>query len=363
MYIDIAKEKFNKLYKEYKSRDIYVLGIESSCDETSISIVKNGREILSNVIDSQIDIHAKFGGVVPEVASRNHLMNIDRVLDECLKESNMTLNQIDAIAVTYGAGLVGALMVGVNYAKALAYALEVPLIKVNHIKGHISANYLTHKDLKPPFISLIVSGGHTALLKIENYDKFKMLGSTIDDAVGECYDKVAKVLGLGYPGGVVVDRKSYDGTNNISFVSKGIMPNTLDFSFSGIKTQVINYVHKLKQNNVEIPVEDICASFQEQVVNELVTKSINACKKYKEKRLVIGGGVSANSRLRSKLTKECEKNKINVYFPDMKLSGDNGAMIASEGYFQIISGKGLANIDLTAEPNINLKWERRKEKM
>jgi len=362
MYIEVAKEKFNKLKKDYKTRDIYVLGIESSCDETSIAIVKNGREILSNVIDSQIDIHAKFGGVVPEVASRNHLLNIDRVLDECLKEANMTLQDIDAIAVTYGAGLIGALMVGVNYAKSLAYALEVPLIAVNHIKGHISANYITHKDLNPPFISLIVSGGHTALLRVENFYKNKMLGSTIDDAVGECYDKVAKTLGLGYPGGVVVDKKSKEGNNNITFISKGIMSNTLDFSFSGVKTQVINYVHKLKQNNEEIPVEDICASFQEQVVNELVEKSIKACIKYKEKNLVVGGGVSANSRLRERLLEECKAKNINIYFPDIKLSGDNGAMIASEGYFQLISGKGLADMDLSPEPNINLKWERRREK-
>ena len=279
MYIDIAKEKLNKLKKEYKTRDIFVLGIESSCDETSISIVKNGREILSNVINSQIDIHSKFGGVVPEVASRNHLLNIDAVLEECLSQANMTLSQLDAIAVTYGAGLIGALMVGVNYAKSLAYALEIPLIAVNHIKGHISANYLTHKELEPPFVSLIVSGGHTALLRVDNYYSHKMLGSTIDDAVGECYDKVAKVLGLGYPGGIVVDKKSYEGKNNITFIAKGIMPNTLDFSFSGVKTQVINYVHKLRQNNESIPVEDICASFQEQVVNELVDKSIKACVK------------------------------------------------------------------------------------
>ena len=363
MYIDIAKEKFNKLKKEYKTRDIYVLGIESSCDETSISIVKNGREIISNIIDSQIDIHSQFGGVVPEVASRNHLLNIDRVLAMCLEESKMTLQDIDAIAVTYGAGLVGALMVGVNYAKGLAYSLGIPLLAVNHIKGHISANYLTHQDLKPPFVSLIVSGGHTALLKVEDYCKFKMLGSTIDDAVGESYDKVAKILGLGYPGGVVVDKKSYEGKNNIVFVSKGIMPNTFDFSFSGIKTQVINYVHKLKQNNETIPVEDICASFQDQVVKELVDKSIAACKRYKEKRLVVGGGVSANSALRERLVKAGEEKGIQVYFPDKKLSGDNGAMIASEGYFQIISGEGLADIDLSPEPNINLKWERRKQKM
>lgn len=362
MYKEIAKEKFNKLKKEYKTRDIYVLGIESSCDETSLSIVKNGREIISNIVATQIDIHAKFGGVVPEVASRNHLLSIDSVLEECLTTANMTLENIDAIAVTYGAGLVGALMVGVNYAKALAYALEVPLIAVNHIKGHISANYLTHKDLCPPFISLIVSGGHTALLKVNNYYKHTMLGSTTDDAVGECYDKVAKCLGLGYPGGVVIDKKSKLGQNNIEFITHKILPNTFDFSFSGVKTRVINYINKLNMKNEEIPIDDVCTSFQTQVMNELIEKSISACVKHKEKKLVVGGGVSANSYLREKLLEAGKQNNIEVYFPEMKLSGDNGAMIASEGYFQIISGKGLAGMDLSPAPNINLKWERRKEK-
>lgn len=362
MYIEIAKKKFNKIQKEYKHRDILVLGIESSCDETSISIVKNGRIVLSNVIATQIDIHSRFGGVVPEVASRNHLLAIDTVLDNALSEAQVTLDDIDAIAVTYGAGLVGALMVGVNYAKALAYALQIPLIAVNHIKGHISANYLTHTDLKPPFMSLIVSGGHTALVKVNNYIKNTMIGSTTDDAVGECYDKVAKCLGLGYPGGVVIDRKSKEGENNIQFITHEILPKTFDFSFSGVKTAVINYIHKLNQNNQELPIENICTSFQTQVVDELVKKSISACKYHSEKKLVVGGGVSANSLLRERLIEEGKKNKIEVYFPDIKLSGDNGAMIASEGYYQLISGSGLADIDLTPEPSINLKFERRKQK-
>lgn len=362
MYIDIAKEKFKRLKKEYKTRDILVLGIESSCDETSISIVKNGREILSNVINSQIEIHKKFGGVVPEVASRNHLMVIDEVLDECLSKAGKTLQDIDAIAVTYGAGLIGALMVGVNYAKALAYALQIPLIAVNHIKGHISANYLTHKELKPPFVSLIVSGGHSALVRVNNYYNNSLIGSTIDDAVGECYDKVAKCLGLGYPGGILIDKKSKEGKNTIAFITKEIMPKTFDFSFSGVKTTVINYLNKLNQKKELINIEDVCTSFQTQVMDEVIGKTVKACKYYGEKILVVGGGVSANSYLRENLTKECEKNKIKVYFPEMSLTGDNGAMIASEGYFQLISGKGLANIDLTPEPNINLKVVRRKEK-
>lgn len=362
MYKDIAKAKFNKLSKEYKSRDILVLGIESSCDETSISIVKNGREILSNVVATQIDIHARFGGVVPEVASRNHLLEIDTVLKNALEQAGKTLQDIDAIAVTYGAGLVGALMVGVNYAKALAFSLEIPLIAVNHIKGHISANYLTNKDLQPPFVALIVSGGHTALLKIKDYDKFDMLGSTTDDALGECYDKVAKCLGLGYPGGVKIDKRAKEGKNSIKFISHEILPGTNDFSFSGVKTQIINYVHKLNQNGQDIPVNDICASFQTQVIDEVVKKSINVTLKDKSKTLVVGGGVSANSYLREKLQDEANLRQIKVYFPSNSLSGDNGAMIASEGYFQLISGKGLAGLDLTPAPNINLKWERRREK-
>lgn len=362
MYIDIAREKFKKLSKDYKQRDILVLGIESSCDETAIAIVKNGREILSNVVATQIDIHSKFGGVVPEVASRNHLLNIDSCLDEALINANLELKDIDAIAVTYGAGLVGALMVGVNYAKALAFSLNIPLIAVNHIKGHISANYLTHKSLTPPFVSLIVSGGHTALLKMKSYDKFEMLGSTTDDAVGECYDKVAKCLGLGYPGGIKIDNLANSGENNIQIITRPILPNSYDFSFSGIKTTVINLVHKITQKNEEVPVADICTSFQTQVIDEIVNKSVRAVQKDKSKKLVVGGGVSANSYLRKRLQEESEKNNFEVYFPEISLSGDNGAMIASEGYFQIISGCGLANIDLTPCPNINLKWERRKQK-
>lgn len=362
MYKEIVLNKYKQLRKEYKTRDILVLGIESSCDETAIAVVKNGREILSNVVSTQIDIHARFGGVVPEVASRNHLMAIDSCLEQALSDAHVTLSQIDAIAVTYGAGLVGALMVGVNYAKGLAYAKNIPLIAINHIKGHISANYLTHKDLEPPFVSLIVSGGHTALLKFKTYDKFTLLGSTTDDAVGECYDKVAKCLGLGYPGGIKIDKLSGEGKNNIAIIPHEILPNTYDFSFSGVKTTVINLVHKMKQNNEELPVADICTSFQTQVIEELVRKSVKATLKDKSKKLVVGGGVSANSYLRCRLEEEGKEKGFEVYFPLPNLSGDNGAMIASEGYFQIISGSGLSDLDLTPCPNINLKWERRREK-
>ena len=359
MYQNVAEEKFNKLVKECKSRDITILAIESSCDETSVAIVRNGREVLSNIISTQIDIHRRFGGVVPEVASRNHLLAINNVVDEAVTTAGITLSDIDAIAVTYGAGLVGALMVGVNYAKSLAYSLKLPLIAVNHIKGHISANFITHERLEPPFISLIVSGGHTALVRVNNYVDNTLIGSTIDDAVGECYDKVAKVLGLPYPGGPVIDKKSYDGTPNIQFVKHGIMGGTFDFSFSGLKTSVINYVHKLTQGNETIPVDDVCASFQRAVLDELVPKSIGACKKHRCKTLVVAGGVSANSGLRAELLTKGSEAGIDVLFPDMCYCGDNAAMIGSEAYFNILSGVGLADMTLNATPNLNLKFTAR----
>ena len=356
MYLEIAEEKLNKLKNEYKKRDIIVLAIESSCDETSVAILKNGREILSNIISSQIDIHAKFGGVVPEVASRNHLMAITGVVNKALEEAKVTLADIDAIGVTYGAGLVGALMVGVNYAKSLAYALEVPLIKVNHIKGHISANYIAHPDLKPPFISLIVSGGHTAIVKVENYLKNTLIGSTIDDAIGESYDKVAKCLGLGYPGGPKIDKLAKEGKNNITFVSHGIMADGYNFSYSGLKTAVINYIHKLEQKGEKINKADVCASFQDTAVMEVVNKTLKAAKKHRIKTIAVAGGVAANSYLREKLTTLGEQQGVKVLFPPMILCTDNAAMIAAEAYNNIIYGEGLADIDLTAVSNLHLKY-------
>lgn len=357
MYYQIAEQKFNNLVKNHKTQDIYVLGIESSCDETSIAIVKNGREILSNVIASQIEIHSRFGGVVPEVASRNHLMAINNVLNQSLEQAKITLDKIDAIAVTFGAGLMGALMVGVNFAKSLAYALNVPLIKVNHIKGHISANYLADVNLTPPFISLIVSGGHTALVKVEDYVTNTLIGSTTDDAVGEAYDKVAKVLGLGYPGGPIVDKMAKTGNANITFVKHDGLKNSFNFSYSGLKTAVINYLHNQKQHNKVPNVADVCASFQAEAVKTLVEKSIKACKKFKQKTLVVAGGVAANSSLRESLVKAGGENGIKVKFPPLVLCTDNAAMIACEGYNNLISGFGLANLSLTAMPNLNLKYE------
>ena len=351
-YFDIAKEKFNNLKSK---QDIVVLAIESSCDETSIAIVKNGRTILSNVISSQIEIHKRFGGVVPEVASRNHLLAIDSVLNQSLAEANMTLDDIDAIAVTYGAGLMGALMVGVTFAKSLAFALELPLIKVNHIKAHISANYID-TNLEPPFIALIVSGGHTAIVKIDDYINSTLIGTTTDDAIGEAYDKVAKVLGLGYPGGPIVDKMAKQGKPEIEFIKFNNSNKDFTFSFSGLKTAVINYIHKLEQKNQEIVVEDICASFQKQAVDLLVKKVINASKKYKLKTIIVAGGVAANSALRETLQKTAEKEKISVQFPPFILCTDNAAMVGCEAYNLIRNGEGLADLTLSANPSINLKY-------
>lgn len=353
-------KKFDNLKKNYKNQDVYILAIESSCDETSVAVVKNGRTLLSNVISSQIEIHKRFGGVVPEVASRNHIMAIDNVVNQAIEESGIKLNQIDAIAVTYGAGLVGCLMVGVTFAKSLAYALKVPLIKVNHIKGHLCANYITYPELKPPFIGLIVSGGHSAIVRVDDYINNTLIGTTTDDAVGEAYDKVAKVLGLGYPGGPIVDKMAQEGNPNIEFVNLKNMLKGFDFSFSGVKTAVINYIHKLKQRGEEVNVKDVCASFQHIAVELLVDKTIRACKKYKLKEVALAGGVSANSQLRKRMEEECAKNNIKAYIPPLILCTDNAGMIGCEAYYNLINGEGLADLSLTPNPSINLKYSYKK---
>ncbi len=349
------KEKVQEKLKELKNKkDIIVLGIESSCDETSIAVVKNGRTVLSNVVSSQIEIHTRFGGVVPEVASRNHIEAIDNVLNESLKQANITLNEIDAVAVTYGAGLIGALMVGVGFAKSLAYSLNVPLVAVNHIKGHVAANYIANEDLKPPFMALIVSGGHTAIVRVDDYIHQTKIGSTCDDAIGEAFDKVARVVGLGYPGGPKIDKLSKLGNNTIEFVKHDTFAKQFDCSFSGIKTAVINYVNRLNQKGEELPVEDICCSFQTQAVNGLVDKAIRACKEYGIDKLALAGGVSANSYLREKTTLEGEKNGVKVYLPPFSLCTDNAAMIACMGYFDLINGEGISDTTLSAVSNIDL---------
>ena len=332
-------------------KDVLILGIESSCDETSIAVVKNGREVLSNVISSQIDIHKLYGGVVPEIASRNHVMNIDGVLNESLKQANVTIEDIDAIAVTYGAGLLGALIVGVNFAKALSYKTGKPLIAVNHIEGHIAANYIEHKDLKPPFACLIVSGGHTALCKMNTFTDRSLIGTTLDDAIGEAFDKVARECGLEYPGGPNIQKQAEKGSKTINFIVKPHEKlKDFNFSYSGLKTAVINYLHNKRQKNEEINIPDVCHSFQEEAVGQVVYKSIEACKKFGLKTLVLAGGVSANARLRGLLKEEGEKNGITVLYPPLRLCTDNAAMIASAGYFSFIEGKGLAD-NLTLAPS------------
>jgi len=350
MYFEEMQEKVKVLQKK---KEVLVLGIETSCDETSCSVVKNGRIVLSNVISTQIDIHTRFGGVVPEVASRNHILAITNVLDLALKQANVTLKDIDAVAVTYGAGLIGALMVGVSFAKSLAFSLGVPLIAVNHIRAHISANFISHKDLTPPFIALIVSGGHTAIVKVEDYIHFKTIGSTLDDAIGEAYDKVARVIGLGYPGGPKIDKMAKEGKNLIKF-SKDSFKNSYDCSFSGLKTAVINFVNNLRQKGKEIPDKDICYSFQTEAVLPLIDKSLRACKEFSCLKLCVAGGVSANSFLRENLAKKGKEQGIETFFPELILCTDNGAMIASLGYFNLKNNVGISDINLDAVSNIPL---------
>lgn len=330
-----------------------ILAIESSCDETSCAIVVDGRTVLSNIVSSQIDIHTLFGGVVPEVASRNHIMAIDNVVNEALKEASKTLEDIDAIAVTYGAGLIGSLLVGISYAKALSFATGKPLIAVNHINGHIASNYITYPDLKPPFICLLVSGGHTAIIKVDEYNQHTVIGNTLDDAVGESFDKVARVMGLGYPGGPKVSKCAEQGKDNIVFVK----PNDslgYNFSFSGKKTAVINYIHNLEQKNLSIPVNDICASFQRCAVDELVDKTIKATLESGLDKVVVAGGVSANKLLRQELSKKCEQNGIKCYLPDLKYCTDNAAMIGSSAYFDVLLGKPFADSSLAPKANLEL---------
>ena len=329
-------------------KDIYTLGIESSCDETSVSIVKNGREVLSNVINSQVPIHEKFGGVVPEIASRNHTESISSVTKKALEEAKVTFDDIDSICVTQGPGLVGALLVGVAYAKGLSYALDKPLVPVNHIEGHIAANYITYKDLKPPFLCLLISGGHTLLIHIKDYTSFEILGSTRDDAIGEAYDKVARVIGLDYPGGPKIDALAKKGEANIE-LPKTYFDN-LDFSFSGIKTAVLNLNHK----DPNINKADLCASFEKATTGVLIENTLKALKGLKGvNKVVLAGGVSANSYIRKEFEKMGKENNIEVYFPELKLCTDNAAMIAAAGYYNFINGK-RAKLDLNAIPNLKL---------
>ncbi len=326
--------------------ELNILGIESSCDETSVSVVKNGREVLSNVIHSQIDIHKEYGGVVPEIASRCHTEVINQIMKQALKEANLSLKEIDAVSVAYGPGLVGALLVGVSYAKALSYAIKKPLIGVNHIEGHIAANYITHKELEPPFLCLIISGGHTHLVKVNDYTNFEILGKTRDDAIGEAFDKVARVIGLGYPGGPKVDKLAKEGEPNI------ILPKThfenLDFSFSGIKTAILNLYHK----NPDLNKADLCISFEKTATEMLLTNTLKAAKEYGMDKIAICGGVSANSYIRQSFL-DLEKDGYRVYYPDIKLCTDNAAMIGAVGYYKYLK-KEFSDLTLNAVPNLKI---------
>lgn len=330
------------------SKDVLCLAIETSCDETSVAIVKNGREVLSNVISTQIDIHKKYGGVVPEIASRNHVENITYVIDEAVKKANIKLKDVDVIACTYGPGLVGALLVGVSTAKAMAYALNKPLVGVHHIEGHIAANYITHKDLTPPYLCLVVSGGHSHLVYVKDYTEFEILGKTRDDAVGEAFDKVARTVGLGYPGGPKIDKLAKDG-KPVYNLPRTFFDN-LDFSFSGIKTAVINLVHKEKDN---ICMEDLCASFEEAVTDMLVQNVLRAVETVKTNKVAIAGGVSANSYLRSRMEKVGNMHGLKVYYPELVLCTDNAAMIGAAAYYNYINGK-ISKMDLNAIPNLKI---------
>lgn len=345
-------EKFKALFEK---KDVVILGIESSCDETAAAVVKNGREILSSVIASQIEIHRRYGGVVPEVASRNHTMAVNSVIDEALNEAGVRLSDIDAIAVTYGAGLVGALLVGVTAAKALSYAANIPLIKVNHIEAHVAANYTAFPELTPPFVSLVASGGHTCVLNVKSYNDYRVITSTRDDAIGEAFDKTARLLGLPYPGGPEVDRLAKQGKNCINFFhgNKRSVKSDLPLSYSGLKTAVVNYVHNARQRGEEINVPDVCASLTHAAVDLLVETTLIAAKKEKQSKIVLAGGVASNSYLREKLKEEGDSRGFEVLFPPPILCTDNAVMVAARGYYLAKEGLGEADLALNACPQLS----------
>lgn len=339
---------------------MYILGIESSCDETSIAVIEfekvnhnNNFKVLANVVSSQIDIHKKYGGVVPEIASRHHTKNIGLVLDEALETANIKLEDLCAVAVTIGPGLVGALLVGVSFAKALAYALNIPLVPVHHIAGHIAANFLTHPELKPPFLALVVSGGHSHVIEVKNYTDFKILARTRDDAVGEAFDKVARVLNLGYPGGPEVSKHALNGQATYK-LPKTKFEDNLDFSFSGVKTAVLNIANKEKEN---LRIDDMCTSFENNVAEVLVEHTLELAKQKGINKIVLAGGVSANRKLRELLVEEGNKQNIQVYLPELKYCTDNAAMITAAGIFKYREGKYTTDLSLNAKASMNIENE------
>lgn len=328
------------------------LSIETSCDETSIAVIKDGRDVLSNIISTQIEIHKEFGGVVPEIASRKHLTNISYVFKEAIEKANITFADIDYIGVTYGPGLIGALLVGVSYAKSLAYALNIPIVPTHHIEGHIAANYITYKTLKPPFLALVVSGGHSHIIHVKDYTKFEIIAKTRDDAVGEAFDKVARVLGLSYPGGPAVSKLAINGKRTYNLPKTKL--DNLDFSFSGIKTAVINIAHKEKD---ALRKEDMAKSFELTVCEELVDNVIEAMKQLNLKNVVLAGGVSANRVLREMIEKRAKENNFNSYMPNLEYCTDNAAMIGSAAYYNYVSGKYYNikdKMDLNAVANLKI---------
>lgn len=337
-----------------EKKDILILAIESSCDETAASVVKNGREVLSNVISSQIALHTLYGGVVPEIASRKHIEKINQVIEAALKEADVTLEEIDAIGVTYGPGLVGALLVGVAEAKAIAYAAKKPLVGVHHIEGHIAANYIEHKELEPPFLCLVVSGGHTHLVCVKDYGKFEILGRTRDDAAGEAFDKVARAIGLGYPGGPKIDKVSKEGNPDaIKFPRAKVEDAPYDFSFSGVKSSVLNYINGCQMKGEEFSQADVAASFQKAVTDVLVDNAMHAVEEYGLKKLAIAGGVASNSALRAAMKAACEEKEIEFYYPSPIFCTDNAAMIGVAAYYEYINGT-RSGWDLNAVPNLRL---------
>lgn len=335
-------------------KEIQILAIESSCDETAAAVVKNGREVLSNVISSQIALHTLYGGVVPEIASRKHIEKINQVIEEALEEAGTTLQQIDAIAVTYGPGLVGALLVGVSAAKALSFATGKPLVGVHHIEGHISANFIENKQLEPPFVCLVVSGGHSHLVVVKDYGEYEIIGRTRDDAAGEAFDKVARAIGLGYPGGPKIDKLSKEGNPEaIRFPRAKVEDNMYDFSFSGLKSAVLNYLNSCEMKGEKVNIADVAASFQKAVIDVLVEHSLHAVKEYGFDKFAIAGGVASNSSLREAFEKECEKQGIKFYHPSPIYCTDNAAMIGTAGYYEYLKGT-RHGYDLNAVPNLKL---------
>lgn len=334
--------------------DVYILAIESSCDETAAAVVKNGREVLSNIISSQIALHTLYGGVVPEIASRKHIEKINQVIEAALAEAKMTLEDMTAVAVTYGPGLVGALLVGVAEAKAIAYGAKKPLVGVHHIEGHVSANFIEHPDLEPRFVCLIVSGGHTHLVIVRDYGEFEIIGRTMDDAAGEAFDKVARAVGLGYPGGPKVDRAAKEGNPHaIEFPRARVGGSEYDFSFSGMKSAVLNYINQAQMKGEAISVPDLCASFQNAVVDVLVSRAVAAAKEFGYDKLAIAGGVASNSALREGMRKACEREGLKLYYPSPIYCTDNAAMIGAAAYYEYING-ARAGWDLNAVPNLKL---------